>query len=109
VPFHDLEKMEEKELIPGFRARFVHTDNLTLAYWRIDAGARLPDHAHPHEQVLSLIEGRMAFAVGEETREIGPGEAVSIGSGQPHGGRALTDCRVIDAFYPVREDYRKLG
>lgn len=24
----------------------------------------------------------------------------------PHSGRALTDCRVIDVFYPVREDYR---
>jgi hypothetical protein len=26
-----------------------------------------------------------------------------------HSGRALSDCKVMDTFYPLREDYMKGG
>ena len=35
-----------------------------------------------------------------------PGEVAMIPPDAPRGGRALTDCRLLDVFSPVREDYR---
>ncbi len=101
-----LEMVEDRELVPGYRARFVHSDNVTLAYWTIRAQAALPEHAHPHEQVVNLMEGEFSLTVGTETAKLGPGRVVVIPPHARHSGRALTDCRILDVFYPIREEYR---
>lgn len=49
MSFKDLTDIEAREIIPGFHGKFVHTDHMTLAYWDIEAGALLPEHAHAHE------------------------------------------------------------
>lgn len=106
MPFIDLDQIDEKEIIPGFKAKFVHTDNMTFAYWKIIAGSSLPDHKHPQEQVSNLIEGTFELTVEGETRTLAPGTAVVVPSGVPHSGKAITDCFIIDVFYPIREDYK---
>ena len=106
MPFYDLHKMEEKNPSPGFKVYFIHTENMTLAHWTIDKGAVLPLHSHPHEQVSNVIEGEFELTMRGETRVLKPGVAAVIPGDTPHEGKALTPCRIIDAFYPVREDYR---
>jgi quercetin dioxygenase-like cupin family protein len=106
MPFIKLSDIQERELVPGFRAQFVHTDHMTCAYWSVAAGALLPDHAHPHEQVTNIIRGRFEMTVDGETQTIEAGVLVVIPSGAKHRGRALTDCFILDVFSPVREDYR---
>jgi quercetin dioxygenase-like cupin family protein len=106
MPFIDLSTILEREMVPGFRAQFVHTDRMTCSYWTITAGAVLPEHAHPHEQVSNIIRGRFEMTLEGETRTIEPGSVVVIPSGVKHRGRALTDCFILDVFSPVREDYR---
>ncbi|MCI0521448.1 MAG: cupin domain-containing protein [Chloroflexi bacterium] len=102
----NLKDIEEKELLPGYRARFVHSEAMTLAYWTIRAGAPLPEHAHPHEQVTNLLKGEYEITVLGEIHRLKPGKVVVIPSNTPHSGRALSDCRILDVFYPVREEYR---
>ncbi|MBN2346930.1 MAG: cupin domain-containing protein [Candidatus Aminicenantes bacterium] len=80
---------------------------MTLAYWRIEAGAALPDHAHPHEQVTQVIEGEFELTMDGEARTLKPGHVAVIPGNAPHCGKALTACKITDAFYPVREDYRR--
>lgn len=104
--FVDLSTLEAKELVPGYKAVFVHSENMTLAYWTIEPNAPLPEHSHPHEQVLNLLEGRFELTLGGETRLIEAGTVVVIPSNVPHGGRSLTACRILDVFYPVREDLK---
>lgn len=98
--------LELKEIVPGFKVRFVHSESMTFAHWTIEAGATLPAHAHPHEQVVNMIEGEFELTVDGEARVIQPGDVVVVPSNASHSGRAVTDCRIIDVFYPVREDYR---
>jgi quercetin dioxygenase-like cupin family protein len=107
MDYKRLEDMPQVEPAPGFRVRFVHGATMTLAYWDIARGASLPQHAHIHEQVVSMIEGEFELTVAGEARTLSAGTVVVIPSNVPHAGRALTDCRIIDAFHPVREDYRK--
>jgi quercetin dioxygenase-like cupin family protein len=108
MPFLNLHELEEKQIAPGFRGRFVHSESMTFAYWDIEAGAVLPEHSHPHEQVASIIEGELELTVNGEAKVLRPGSvAVAIiPSDATHSGRAITSCRVIDVFYPVREDYQ---
>ena len=106
MPFINLSDVEEREIVKGFRARFVHTGLMTHAYWSVTAGALLPEHAHPHEQVTNVIRGRFEMTVDGETQTVEAGTAVVIPSGAKHRGRAVTDCFILDVFSPVREDYR---
>lgn len=106
MPFIKLSDIQEREMVKGFRARFVHTDRMTCSYWQIAADAVLPEHNHPHEQVSTIIRGRFEMTVGSETHTIEAGDVVVIPSEMRHRGRALTDCFILDVFSPVREDYR---
>jgi quercetin dioxygenase-like cupin family protein len=101
----ELKDIEEREIIPGYHVRFVHSENMTLAYWRVERGAPIPEHSHPHEQVVNLIEGRFELVVDGRAREMEAGSVAVIDGGVPHSGHAITDCRIIDVFYPVREEY----
>lgn len=99
LPVHDV--------FPGFHGQFVHTDGMTFAYWTVDAGAVLPEHSHPHEQVVNMFEGELEITMGGETHRLRAGDLLAIPGGVPHSGRCLAPTRVLDVFTPVREDYRK--
>ncbi|NOT06612.1 MAG: cupin domain-containing protein, partial [Gemmatimonadales bacterium] len=90
----------------GFHARFVHSERMTLAFWRVIDGATLPTHAHPHEQVTTVRAGWFELTIGDETQLLGPGHVAVVPSGVPHSGRAVTACELVDAFAPARDEYR---
>jgi quercetin dioxygenase-like cupin family protein len=106
MPYIELGGLGEREVVPGFVGRFVHTGSMTVASFRVRAGSLLPPHSHPHEQVSIVIEGRLEMSLAGSVRVLEPGLVASIPPGVEHSGRALSDCRVIDVFSPVREDYR---
>ena len=102
---HDLNKISSRELIPGFRGKFIHNEDMTLAYWQIEKGSKLPVHAHHHTQVTQIISGKLALTIGGKELELGPGEVVFIPGNEEHSGIALEDSFAIDIFRPIREDY----
>jgi quercetin dioxygenase-like cupin family protein len=103
----DWETVETTTVIPGFHGKFAHSENMTFVLWKIDAGAVLPPHSHAHEQVVHVYEGELEVTIGGETKVLRAGNVGVIPSNAVHSGRALTDCRVMDAFYPLREDYMR--
>lgn len=109
MPFLARTEIPEIEPVPGFHGHMVHTESMTLAEWAVDAGAAIPDHAHPEEQVARILEGEFELTIAGEQRALGPGDVAIIPSGVPHAGRALTACRIIDVWHPPREDYRAMG
>lgn len=106
MPFINLDNFEVREIVPGYRARFLHTEEMTLAFWEVEAGAALPEHSHSHKQVAAVLEGRFELTVAGETRVLEPGTAAVIPGDVSHSGRAVTDCRLLDVFHPARDDYR---
>ena len=105
--FYQLDDIESADVLPGFRAKFVHTDRMTFVFWDVDAGAELPEHSHEHEQVCNVLSGEFSLTINGQTRTLRPGEVAVIPSMAVHSGQALSSCRVLDVFQPVREDYRK--
>lgn len=100
------DELPEKEVAPGLFGKFFHTDNMTLVRWRFLKNADLPEHNHPHEQITYVLEGKFVLHVGEKVHQLGPGDIVPIPSNIPHSGTAMSDCIVLDVFYPVREDFK---
>ena len=106
MSFIDLKNIKEKELIPGYNVRFVHSENLTTAFWNIKAGYSLPEHSHFHEQVSCVIEGEFELTIEGESQVLSSGKVAVIPPNYKHSGKAITNCKIIDTFYPVREDYK---
>jgi quercetin dioxygenase-like cupin family protein len=79
---------------------------MTFAWWTIDAGAEVPEHDHPHEQVVNVLEGELALTVDGTEHVLHPGDVVAIPGGTRHAARALAPSYVLDVFAPVRDDYR---
>jgi len=106
MPEYDLSNIPEAEVVPGFHGRFIHTDNVTIVHWRIENGSTLPEHSHPHEQIANLVSGELELIIEGTPHLLKPGKVFVIPGGAVHSGRAVTDCRIIEVFYPVRKDYR---
>jgi quercetin dioxygenase-like cupin family protein len=106
MPRTNLETVAVREIFPGIRARVVHTERTSQSWVDIDEGASFPEHHHPHEQVVNMLEGVLELNVSGETHVLSPGSVFVIPPNVPHSGRARTVCRVLDVFAPVREDYK---
>jgi quercetin dioxygenase-like cupin family protein len=103
---HDLNSIPTKEVFPGFVGQFIHSEKMTFAYWKIKAGSTLPEHSHIHEQVVNMLEGEFELTEEGKPHILKQGMVYTIPSNAKHAGKALTDCKILDVFSPVREDYK---
>ena len=104
--FRNFSEIAGKEIAPGFHCKLIHTENNTINFLEVKAGSELKLHNHPHEQSSFITEGEFEMTVNGETKVLTAHDFVVIPGGVVHGGRAITDCKLIDVFSPVREDYR---
>lgn len=109
MPIDHLSKVPGIEPVAGFHGRMIHGDLMTLAEWVVDPGSAIPEHDHPHEQIACILEGEFELTINGVTQTLGPGSVAVIPGNAPHRGRAVTACRIIDVWHPVREDYRALA
>lgn len=107
--FHSLKDTKPKEIIPGFFAKFVHTENVSFVFWEAKAGSAFPEHSHIHEQIATIQQGQFQLTINGETKMLEEGIVAVIPSNAKHSGIAITDCKLMDIFYPVREDYKNVS
>jgi quercetin dioxygenase-like cupin family protein len=100
--FISLEKLELQELIKGGFVGSVQTENLTIAYTDMKAGAEIPLHQHLEEAVDIVLYGELKMQIGNNTGLLRPGMMSLVPSNVPHMARAITDCKVATIFYPRR-------
>jgi len=92
-----LEKIQQKTLVYG--------DKTLMAEFRLEQGAGLPRHSHPHEQTGYLVSGEIELTIGDETHQVKQGDSWCIAGDVEHKATAHEDSVAIEVFSPVREDY----
>jgi len=80
---------EVESLAPGVTRVAITARRGRLARLRFEAGAGLPEHAHPQEEIVLVERGRLLFKLGETEYILGPGEFLLLPSGTAHEVRAL--------------------
>ena len=92
-----LDKIRQKTLVYG--------EKTLLAEFRLEQGAVLPKHSHPHEQTGYLVAGRLDLTIGEATYRVEPGGSWCIPGNVEHSAVARENSVAIEVFSPVREEY----
>lgn len=100
--------IEPIEVIQGYKARFLHTESMTIAFWEVEPNSEIPMHSHVHEQVSQILEGEFEMTIGGKTKIHKPGSVLVIPSNVEHCGKSITACKILDIFNPVREDYKSM-
>jgi quercetin dioxygenase-like cupin family protein len=108
--FGSVSSLELQRIWDGVHGRVVHGDRITLGVIELDPGSVIPEHSHEHEQVGLCLSGSLSFRVGDEARDLGPGESWVIPSDVPHEVHVGVDgAVVIDVFTPIRDDWRGIS
>ena len=108
MPFIDLKEKPTLTIWPGITGKFMHTENMTYGMLGIEEGTPLPEHSHPHEQWTHVLQGSLELTIGDEKTVLTKGMSAHMPPDVPHSGLALTDCKVMDCFLPVREDIKNM-
>jgi quercetin dioxygenase-like cupin family protein len=107
--FSDVSAIPPQQIWDGVLGRAVHGERVTLGLIELDADSHVPEHSHENEQIGILVRGSLTFRVGEETRELGPGETWRILAGMPHEVRTGPEgAVVVEVWSPIRSDWQEL-
>jgi quercetin dioxygenase-like cupin family protein len=107
--FASLRNIRPHMLVEGVMARAVEGERMSMAVVELEPNAVSPAHHHDNEQLGFVIAGSIVMRIGNEERELGPGDTYAIPSNVPHDAVAGPDgATVVDVFAPVREDWKKL-
>jgi quercetin dioxygenase-like cupin family protein len=95
-----------KRLAPGITGHYAHGDKSSFGYVELKKDSSVPLHSHINEQITYIIEGQLDMMIGGIPCSLTAGMYHIIPSNVLHSAVAATDCKVIDAFAPAREDYK---
>lgn len=95
-----------KQVLAGIEQKTVaYGDQTLMAEFRLQQGANLPLHSHPHEQIGYLVTGHLLLTIGEEVHDVLSGDSWCIPGDVPHCAECLEDAVAVEVFSPVRVDY----
>ena len=82
-------------------------EHLQISVVDIPADGMVDWHQHANEQMGILVEGRALFHIGDEVKELKPGDMYFMPANVPHkvvpiGGPG----KAVDFFYQIRDEYR---
>ena len=99
----DLDGLPPVEFVPGLEFRPVIGDRMLVSFARYRPHTEAPIHTHEEEQVTFVIDGEFEFDLDGDVRTMGPGTAVVVPPGVPHGARTRdSGCFEVDVFSPPR-------
>ncbi|HEY7155688.1 MAG TPA: cupin domain-containing protein [Gemmataceae bacterium] len=105
--FPTADEMSRHTIFPGVHIQTCAADKMMLSVVDLAPHAVVEEHAHPHEQVGMVLQGRAIFFIGDEQKTLQAGDVYRIPGGVRHKVVVLDEpARALDIFQPIREDYR---
>ena len=105
MSFVDIDKLKVTERLPGWRGRYFHAVNMTVAHYEFTRGASIHEHHHPQEELYEVLEGQLELTIDGVTQVARPGVAAIVPSNARHSVLALTDGRAIIVDSPARAEF----
>ena len=104
--FEELASIQPLSIWTGVLGRAVSGEQCSLVVVELDADSVVKEHSHPNEQLGIVLRGSVMFRVGDEARDLGPGDTWRVPGNAPHEVHAGPDgAVVIDVFAPPRADW----
>ena len=103
-----IKEIKARELAPGIEGHYAHGRRMSFGYVELKKGSHIPEHHHMHEQITYIIDGQLDMIIGGNPCSLTNGMHYVIPPDMPHAAIAITDCKVIDVFGPVREEYKNV-
>ena len=98
--------VEPFPIFPGVGLHPIAGDQVFLGRVTYEPGTTVQRHSHEHtEQAMLVLEGSLTMTIGDETREIGPGEACVVNRGVEHELFSAGGVTFIEALAPVPLDH----
>ena len=105
MSFVDVDKLKVNERLPGWRGRYFHAVNMTVAHYAFTRGASIHEHHHPQEELYEVLEGELELTIDGVTQVARPRVAAIVPGNARHSVRALTDGRAIIVDSPARAEF----
>jgi quercetin dioxygenase-like cupin family protein len=107
--FDEIGALVPQKIWDGVLGRVVQGERITLGVVELDPDSVVPEHAHDNEQLGLVLQGSLAFRIGDERRELATGAMYVIPANTPHEVQTGPDgAVVVDVFAPVREEWEGL-
>ena len=105
--FPTLDECGRYTIFPGVTIQTCAAEKMMMSVVDLAPRSVVEEHAHPHEQVGMVLEGKAVFWIGGEEKTLQAGDLYRIPGNVWHRVVVLEQrCRAIDIFCPVREEYR---
>ena len=103
---NSIKDIKPKQLAEGIQGYYAHGEKHTMGLVELTKGSIVPLHSHPHEQITFILEGQLDMNIDGKDYSLTAGKYHVIPSNVLHSAIAVTDCKAIDTFSPVREEYK---
>ena len=105
-PFATFNGREPYAIFDGVGLQAIAGDQVFLGRVTYEPGTTVARHSHEHtEQVMLVLEGSVAMTIGDETKELGPGDVCVVNRGIEHELHSAIGVTFIEALGPVPLDH----
>jgi quercetin dioxygenase-like cupin family protein len=96
--FYQLENIAQEFVTPKHSTAFgplVTGDHVEIGVLQYKAGEGARPHAHPHEQIILVLRGRVRMTVGDDVSELTGRQGAHIPPHVPHRLEAIEDSEIV--------------
>jgi quercetin dioxygenase-like cupin family protein len=104
MPFLVFDEIEKETVTPKYSTAYgelVTGEFIEVGRLSFKTGEGAVEHAHPHEQVMYVISGRLSVDLEGEHAELGPGMGFHAKPNQKHRVQAVEDTQVISSKHVI--------
>lgn len=98
MPFIVMDELKKETVTPKYSTAYgevITGESIEVARLSFAKGTGAVEHAHPHEQVMYVIEGKLKVTMEGDVAELGPGSAFHARPNVPHQVTAIENTLVI--------------
>lgn len=94
--------LDRRRASGGPYLEFLRVPDLSLGLYVLERGAVDRQRPHSEDEAYVVLAGRSRFTAGDETSDVGPGDAIFVAAGVPHRFHDIAETlRLVVVFGPA--------